>query len=93
MRATTIRKPTSPAIRLNLEALDQAAQRHNWVTDLQIANALGIHPANIVRLRKTGAERQHPGATFIAAALHALPELSFYDLFSVSVPHQRERAA
>lgn len=93
MRATTIRKPNSPVVRLNLDVLDRAARERNWVTDLQIANGLGIHPANITRLRKAASERQNPGATFIAAALHALPELRFEDLFSVSVPNQRKRAA
>ena len=74
--------------------LKEAAKRRDWVTDRQLADGLGVTPPTICRLLNASeAERLYPGPKFIAAALTALPELSFEDLFSVHVPHQRERAA
>jgi hypothetical protein len=93
VRATT-KRSAPQSIRLNVRVLEQAAERRNWVTDRQLANGLGINPGTISRLLSPYEDvRTEPSPRFIAAALNALPELSFEDLFSVHVPRQRERAA
>ena len=93
MRATT-KRSAPPYIRINIRVLKEAAKRRDWVTYRQMADGLGVTPPTIWRLLNTSeTERLYPGPRFIAAALTALPELSFEDLFSVHAPHQRERAA
>jgi len=94
VRATTKRRSAPPPIRLNVRVLEEAAARRNWITNRQVADGLGINPGTLSRLLSPYEDaRADPGPRFIAAALHALPELSFYDLFSVSVPRERRRAA
>jgi hypothetical protein len=94
VQATTIAPPPLPGVRLKTERLKAEALKRDWITVSDLANGLGINKGTISRLFTSDPEqRQNPGAGFIAAALLALPELRFEDLFEVVGPDQRQRAA
>lgn len=79
-----------PTVKLKIERLKAEAKARGWSTDRELAQALGISAANVSRIYNTDeTRRQGPGVVFIAAALIAMPDLEFADLFDVVEAQQR----
>lgn len=68
------------SIQLRLRQFDKFANLKGLRTLVARANAIGVNPSNLSRVL---ANKQAPGAQFIAGTLVAFPELEFDDLFEV----------
>lgn len=74
-----------PGVKLNIERLRREARARGWITDRQLADALGVSAANVSRIFNADeSQRQGPGVVFIAAALIAMPDLNFADIFEIT---------
>jgi len=66
-------------VRLRADRFDTAAAHRGLTTGGQVADALGVDPATVSRVRRG---LTHPGEAFIAAAITALG-MPFEDLFAI----------
>lgn len=81
----TTDRPARPVIRLDGLALRTLAAAHELANDQDTARHLGISPSTLSR----GLHGGTVGGRFVAATLHAFPDVTFADLFSVSL-HQMQ---
>lgn len=74
------RSPQVARLVLNLDQLDQYRQEHHIETDDALAERIGVHPTQVSRVVRGGAQ---PGQKFIAGLLLIFGKEAFGDLFDV----------
>lgn len=77
-------------IRLRLSQYRKFSALKGWTTDEAAAEAIGVNPATVSRVRRG---LTAPGERFIAGVLAAIPEVEFSDLFEVAGDEEPTAAA